>query len=84
MSPPRPTSTYLDEPVQRVVSLVAPRYADLWTGAKGFYKVEPIVADGGEVILYAPHITPDRRRPTPASTTSATTAGTGSSPTGTR
>ena len=36
---------------------VAPRYADLWTGAKGFYKVEPIVADGGEVILYAPHIT---------------------------
>ena len=26
---------HLDEPVQRVVSLVAPRYADLWTGAKG-------------------------------------------------
>jgi len=48
---------YLDAPVARVVSLVAPRYADLWTGAKGFYKVEPVVADGGEVILYAPHIT---------------------------
>jgi nickel-dependent lactate racemase len=48
---------YLDTPVRRVVSLVAPRYADLWTGAKGFYKVEPVVADGGEVILYAPHIT---------------------------
>jgi lactate racemase len=48
--------TWLDEPVPRVVSMVAPRYADLWTGAKGFYKVEPIVADGGEVILYAPHI----------------------------
>ncbi|MET0726806.1 MAG: lactate racemase domain-containing protein [Acidimicrobiales bacterium] len=47
---------YLDSPVERVVSVVAPRYADLWTGAKGFYKVEPIVADGGEVILYAPHI----------------------------
>ena len=29
----------------------------MWTGAKGFYKVEPVVADGGEVILYAPHIT---------------------------
>jgi hypothetical protein len=28
----------------------------MWTGAKGFYKVEPIVADGGEVVLYAPHI----------------------------
>jgi lactate racemase len=48
---------YLDRPVRRVLSLVPPRYADLWTGAKGFYKVEPIVADGGEVVLYAPHIT---------------------------
>jgi lactate racemase len=48
---------YLDAPVRRVVSLVSPRYTDLWTGAKGFYKVEPVVADGGEVILYAPHIT---------------------------
>lgn len=48
---------YLDRPVRRVLSLVPPRYADLWTGAKGFYKVEPVVADGGEVVLYAPHIT---------------------------
>jgi lactate racemase len=47
---------YLDRPVRRVLSLVPPRYPDLWTGAKGFYKVEPIVGDGGEVILYAPHI----------------------------
>jgi nickel-dependent lactate racemase len=48
---------YLDAPVQRVLSLVPARYPDLWTGAKGFYKVEPVVADGGEVVLYAPHIT---------------------------
>ena len=48
---------YLDGPVRRVLSLVPPRYPDLWTGAKGFYKVEPVVADGGEVVLYAPHIT---------------------------
>lgn len=47
---------YLDEPVDRVVSLVPERYDDLWTGAKGFYKVEPVVADGGEVIIVAPHI----------------------------
>jgi lactate racemase len=47
---------YLPAPVERVLSLVSPRYADLWTGAKGFYKVEPVVADGGEVVLYAPHI----------------------------
>ena len=32
------------------------KYDDMWTGAKGFYKVEPIVADGGQVVLYAPHI----------------------------
>jgi nickel-dependent lactate racemase len=49
--------TYLDAPVRRVVSVVPERYDDLWTGAKGFYKVEPVVADGGEVVLYAPHIT---------------------------
>jgi nickel-dependent lactate racemase len=48
---------YLDAPVRRVLSLVPPRYDDLWTGAKGFYKVEPVVADGGEVVLHAPHIT---------------------------
>jgi lactate racemase len=49
--------TYLDRPVRRVLALVPGRYPDLWTGAKGFYKVEPVVADGGEVVLYAPHIT---------------------------
>jgi hypothetical protein len=32
-------------------------YDCIWTAAKGFYKLEPVVADGGEVVLYAPHIT---------------------------
>jgi nickel-dependent lactate racemase len=32
-------------------------YDDLWTAAKGMYKLEPEVADGGEVVIYAPHIT---------------------------
>lgn len=48
---------YLDAPVRRVLSIIPERYEDMWTGAKGFYKVEPVVADGGEVVLYAPHIT---------------------------
>jgi nickel-dependent lactate racemase len=48
--------SYLDAPVGRVLSIVPPMYDEIWTGAKGFYKVEPVVADGGEVILYAPHI----------------------------
>jgi lactate racemase len=47
---------YLDAPVRRVLSLIPAKYDDMWTGAKGFYKVEPVVADGGEVVLYAPHI----------------------------
>ena len=50
------TSSTWTRPSERVLSLVPPRYPDLWTGAKGFYKVEPVVADGGEVVLYAPHI----------------------------
>ncbi|TCO61127.1 lactate racemase domain-containing protein [Actinocrispum wychmicini] len=47
---------YLPEPVRRVISLVPTKYDDMWTAAKGFYKVEPVVADGGEVILVAPHV----------------------------
>jgi nickel-dependent lactate racemase len=47
---------YLDAPVRRVLSILPEKYDDMWTGAKGFYKVEPIVADGGQVVIYAPHI----------------------------
>jgi nickel-dependent lactate racemase len=31
-------------------------YDDLWTAAKGTYKSEPVVSEGGEVIIYAPHV----------------------------
>lgn len=48
---------YLDAPVRRVLSVIPTKYEDMWTGAKGFYKVEPVVADGGQVVIYAPHIT---------------------------
>ncbi len=47
---------YLDAPVRRVLSVLPEKYDDMWTGAKGFYKVEPVVADGGQVVIYAPHI----------------------------
>ena len=49
--------SYRDTPVKRVLSIMPTKYEDIWTAAKGFYKLEPIVADGGEVIIYAPHIT---------------------------
>ena len=48
---------YLEEPVGRVLSVIPAKYEDMWTGAKGFYKVEPVVRDGGQVVIYAPHIT---------------------------
>lgn len=48
--------TYVDRPYKRVLSIIPPMYDDLWTAAKGMYKTEPIIADGGEVIIYAPHI----------------------------
>jgi lactate racemase len=47
---------YLSAPVKRVLSLVSRRYDEIWTAAKGMYKVEPVVADGGQVVLYAPHV----------------------------
>lgn len=48
---------YRDQPVRRVLSVMPRKYDDIWTAAKGFYKLEPVVADGGELIIYAPHIT---------------------------
>lgn len=41
---------------KRVLSVMPRMYEDIWTAAKGMYKVEPVVEDGGEVIIYAPHI----------------------------
>jgi nickel-dependent lactate racemase len=48
---------YVDRPFQRVLSIMPQMYDDVWTAGKGMYKVEPVVADGGEVVIYAPHIT---------------------------
>jgi nickel-dependent lactate racemase len=37
---------------------VAPSYyEDIWVAGKVMYKLEPVIADSGEVIIYAPHIT---------------------------
>ena len=44
-------------PFRRVLSMPSEMYDDLWTAAKAMYKTEPAIADGGEVIIYAPHIT---------------------------
>jgi nickel-dependent lactate racemase len=48
--------TWVDKPFERVLSWAQPRYDELWTGAKAMYKLEPGVADGGEIVVYAPHL----------------------------
>ena len=48
--------TYKDKPFQKVLSRAPMMYDDLWTGGKCMYKLEPVVDDGGELIIYAPHI----------------------------
>jgi lactate racemase len=47
---------WVNQPYRRVLAVMPKMYDDLWTGAKGMYKMEPAIADGGEVIIYAPHI----------------------------
>jgi len=46
----------VEQPFHRVLSIMPKFYDDIWTAAKGMYKVEPAVADDGEVVIYAPHI----------------------------
>jgi nickel-dependent lactate racemase len=47
---------YVEKPFRRVLAVMPEMYDDLWTAAKGMYKMEPAIADGGEVVIYAPHI----------------------------
>ncbi len=47
---------WVDRPFTRMLAVMPTMYDDLWTAAKGVYKGEPAIADGGEVIVYAPHV----------------------------
>lgn len=47
---------WFDRPFDSVLSRAPAMYDELWVGAKCMYKLEPVVADGGELIIYAPHI----------------------------
>ncbi len=48
--------TWVEKPYQRVLSVAPPMYDELWVAAKAMYKLEPAIADGGEVVIYAPHL----------------------------
>jgi nickel-dependent lactate racemase len=49
--------TRKDRPFHTILSCAPAMYDDLWTGGKCMYKLEPVLADDGELIIYAPHIT---------------------------
>jgi nickel-dependent lactate racemase len=48
---------YKDKPFKTILGIAPEMYDDIWTAGKVMYKLEPIVADGGTLIIYAPHIT---------------------------
>lgn len=47
---------WVERPFQRILSCAPPMYDELWTGGKAMYKLEPALAEGGELIIYAPHL----------------------------
>jgi len=49
--------TYAQKPFRRVLSCAPEMYDDIWTAGKCMYKLEPALADGAELVIYAPHIT---------------------------
>lgn len=48
---------YVDKPYHTILGLAPEMYDDIWTAGKVMYKLEPILADGATLIIYAPHIT---------------------------
>ncbi len=44
------------KPFHTILSCAPEMYDDLWVAGKCMYKLEPVLADGGELIIYAPHI----------------------------
>jgi nickel-dependent lactate racemase len=47
---------WVDKPFNRVLSQAPPMYDELWTAGKAMYKLEPALAERGELIIYAPHL----------------------------
>jgi len=47
---------YKDKPFRVVFGRAPEMYDEIWVGGKVAYKLEQVVADGGTLIIYAPHI----------------------------
>jgi len=48
---------YTGRKYRRVVALLDTHYDELWVGGKASYKLGAIIEEGGELIIYAPHLT---------------------------
>ncbi|MHC4229754.1 MAG: lactate racemase domain-containing protein, partial [Planctomycetota bacterium] len=48
---------YKDKSYNTILGIAPEMYDDIWVAGKVMYKLEPILADGGTLIIYAPHIT---------------------------
>lgn len=48
---------YTDRKYRRVIALLDPHYDELWVGGKASYKLGAIIEDGGDLIIFAPHLT---------------------------
>ena len=48
---------YVDKRFKTVFGVAPLKYEDIWTAGKVAYKAETVVEDGGDLIIYAPHIT---------------------------
>ena len=47
---------WVDKPFKKVLSCAPAMYDELWTAGKAMYKLEPALAEGGELTIYAPHL----------------------------
>jgi lactate racemase len=47
---------YKHHPYHSVLSMAPLMYDDIWVAGKCMYKLEMVVADGGELIIYGPHV----------------------------
>jgi nickel-dependent lactate racemase len=48
---------YKDKAFPTVLGVAPDMYDEIWVAGKVMYKLEPVVADGGKLIIYGPHIT---------------------------
>jgi nickel-dependent lactate racemase len=46
----------VEKPYQLVIGRAPAMYDELWTAGKVMYKLEQVVADGGTLVIYAPHV----------------------------